>query len=76
MRNTKLKKILFKKNITQQDLSRMSGIMEYKISKLCTNKNTNLMRSNMERICKVLNCSLDEAFGDNNKVEKIQNKNG
>lgn len=65
---TRLKKVLNDKKMTQKELSKLSDVAEYKISQLCMGKSTNLFMSTAKRICEVLNCSLDDAFGDVIKV--------
>ena len=64
VRMTRLKKILMDKGINQKDLSKMSDVPEYKISQLCSGKVTNMYLITAKKICEVLECSLDDAFGD------------
>ena len=52
------------KGINQKDLSKMSDVPEYKISQLCSGKVTNMYLITAKKICEVLECSLDDAFGD------------
>ena len=61
---TRLKKVLIEKRMTQKELSKLSDVAEYKISQLCMGKSKDLFLSTAKRICEVLNCSLDDAFGD------------
>jgi len=61
---TRLKKVLKDKNFTQKELAEKADIGEYKISLLCSGKATNIHMTTAKRICDVLGCSLDEAFGD------------
>lgn len=61
---TRLKKVLIKKKMTQKQLADLSEIGEYKISQLCTGRTKNIHLSTAKRICDVLDCTLDEAFGD------------
>lgn len=61
---TRLKKLLIDRNMTQKQLSEKSDIGEYKISHLCSGKATNIHLLTAKKICDVLNCTLDEAFGD------------
>ncbi len=63
-KTTRLKKILQTKGMTQKELSKLSLIPEYKISLLCQGKSKNLQLSTAKKICDVIDCSLDEAFGD------------
>jgi DNA-binding Xre family transcriptional regulator len=50
--------------MTQKDLAIKSDIGEYKISLLCSGKATNIHLATAKKICDVLNCTLDQAFGD------------
>jgi DNA-binding Xre family transcriptional regulator len=59
-----LKKVLNDKRMTQKELSKLSDVAEYKISQLCMGKSKDLFMSTARKICTVLNCSLDDAFGD------------
>jgi DNA-binding Xre family transcriptional regulator len=61
---TRLKKILNEKHISQKELAKLSDVAEYKISQLCMGKSKDLFLSTAQRICDVLKCSLDDAFGD------------
>lgn len=61
---TRLKKMLNDKNMTQKQLAEKSDIGEYKISLLCSGKVNNLHLSTAKKICDVLDCTLDDAFGD------------
>jgi DNA-binding Xre family transcriptional regulator len=61
---TRLKKILNDKHISQKELAKLSDVAEYKISQLCMGKSKDLFLSTAQRICDVLKCSLDDAFGD------------
>lgn len=61
---TRLKKVLIDKKMSQKQLSKLSEVAEYKISQLCMGKSKDLFLSTAKKICDVLNCSLDDAFGD------------
>ncbi len=61
---TRLKKVLNDKKMSQKQLSKLSDVAEYKISQLCMGKSKDLFLSTARKICEVLNCSLDDAFGD------------
>ena len=50
--------------MTQKDLSVKADIGEYRISLLCSGKETNIQLITAKKICDVLDCTLDEAFGD------------
>lgn len=61
---TRLKKVLKNKDLTQKQLAEKSDIGEYKISLLCSGKSRNIHLTTAKKICDVLDCTLDEAFGD------------
>lgn len=61
---TRLKKVLTDKKMSQKELAKLSDVAEYKISQLCMGKSKDLFMSTAKRICEVLNCTLDDAFGD------------
>jgi len=61
---TKLKLLLGSKGMTQKELSEATNIAEYKVSQLCSGKSRNIQLSTAIRICKFLECSLDDAFSD------------
>jgi DNA-binding Xre family transcriptional regulator len=66
---TRLKKVLGDNEMTQKKLAELSDVAEYKISQLCMGKSNDLFLSTAKRICEVLNCSLDDAFGDVMKIK-------
>lgn len=61
---TRLKKVLSDKKMSQKQLAKLSEVAEYKISQLCMGKSKDLFLSTAQKICEVLDCSLDDAFGD------------
>ncbi len=61
---TRLKKVLNERKMTQKELAKRADVAEYKISHLCAGKSKDLFLSTAQKICDVLNCSLDDAFGD------------
>jgi DNA-binding Xre family transcriptional regulator len=61
---TRLKKVLNDKKLSQKELAKLSDVAEYKISQLCAGKSKDLFLSTAKKICDVLNCTLDDAFGD------------
>jgi|688.fasta_scaffold30372_6 DNA-binding Xre family transcriptional regulator len=63
-RFTRLKKILMDRNITQTELSRLTGIPAYKISLITSGRTNNLYMTTAKKICEVLQVNLDDAFGD------------
>jgi len=63
---TNLEKIMKQRGMLQKELAEKANIELYQISQLCSGKKTNIMLDTAKRICKVLKCSLDKAFGDTN----------
>lgn len=63
-KTTRLKQLLKNRRMTQKELSVKSDVAEYKISLLCSGKSQNLHILTAKKICEVLNCTLDDAFGD------------
>lgn len=61
---TRLRLVLAQKGVSQRQLAEMSKVDAYKISQICSGKNTNVMLETAKRICFTLGCTLDEAFGD------------
>ena len=66
---TRLKKVLNDNEMKQKELAKLSDVAEYKISQLCMGKSKDLFLSTAQRICEVLNVSLDDAFGDVMKIK-------
>ena len=67
---SKLKELLQLNGITQKQLSIEADVAEYRISNVCNGKLTNVNLNTAKKICKVLNCTLDEIFGseENNQA--------
>ena len=61
---TKLSEVLPKKGIRPMKLASESGLANNIISNLLSGIQTNLHLDNAKKICNVLGCTLDEAFGD------------
>jgi len=61
---TKLSEVLPKKGIRPMQLAASSGVPNNIISNLISGIQTNLHLDNAKKICNVLDCTLDEAFGD------------
>ncbi len=53
-----------KRGVTQRQLALASGTEEYQISNWASGKKFDLLLSTMQKICRALHCTLDEAFGD------------
>lgn len=61
---TRLKKLIDDKGVSQKELAEKSEIAEYRISTLCSGTFININFNSAIRICNVLKCTLDDAFGD------------
>lgn len=61
---TRLKALIQTKGISQKQLALETDIAEYRISLICSGKSNDIKLSTINKICKYLGCSLDEAFGD------------
>ena len=61
MKNVRLKATIFEKGITQQDLSKVTGIPSSYIS-LAIRGRLNLSADEQNRIAKALNCKSEELF--------------
>jgi len=61
---TKLEFIIMKRGIMQKDLAVMADVEKYQISQICSGQKKNIMLDTAKKICKALNVTLDEAFGD------------
>jgi DNA-binding Xre family transcriptional regulator len=61
---TKLSEVLPKKGIRPMQLAANSGVANNIISNLLSGIQTNLHLDNAKKICNILDCTLDEAFGD------------
>ena len=65
----RLKVLLAELEITQQELAAMTGIKQPIISSYCRNQAKNLSLDNIDVICKVLHCRIDQL------LEYIDDKN-
>ncbi len=61
---TKLKLMLVKMDITQRQLARATDKEYYQISEWVSGKKKDMLLSTAKTICRVMECSLDELFGD------------
>lgn len=66
----KLWHILLDRNMKKRELVELAGVSTYTINKL--NKNENVTAEVLGKICKALDCSLDDImeFEEDNKKEK------
>lgn len=55
-----LDEILFKKNMSQHELSRLTGIRQPSINEMCRNQTVRLPLANLAKICEVLECDITD----------------
>jgi len=55
---------LQKLNMSQSELARQCGLGNYQVSQLATGIRKDCLISTAKKICRVLNCKLDDIFGD------------
>ncbi len=58
----KLKKLLYEKGISQSELAKVTGIRPSTICDLYNQNAAFVKLENVYKICKVLNCKIDELF--------------
>ncbi|MFE4524761.1 helix-turn-helix domain-containing protein [Cytobacillus firmus] len=56
----KLDSFLKQRGMSQRELSRLTGIRQPTISEMCLNKSKSLPVENLNLICSVLNCKLED----------------
>lgn len=56
----KLDKILNAKEISQNELSRLTGIRQASINEMCRNQTVRLPLDNLAKICEVLACEITD----------------
>lgn len=56
----KLNELLDKQNISQHELSRLTGIRQPSINEMCNNQTKRLPLDNLAKICKVLECDISD----------------
>ncbi len=61
---TKLRMILFEKNISQKELAELTNMECCQISKIVSGTQKTLMLDSAKKIAKALGVTVDEAFGD------------
>lgn len=54
----RLDQLLQERNISQHELSRMTGIRQPSINEMCRNQTVRLPLENLAKICEVLNCNI------------------
>ncbi|MFJ5716523.1 helix-turn-helix domain-containing protein [Neobacillus sp. NPDC093127] len=58
----KLDKLLQERNISQNELSRLTGIRQPSINEMCRNQTIRLPLDNLAKICEVLNCKITDVL--------------
>lgn len=56
----KLDKLLSEREMSQHELSRLTGIRQASINEMCRNQTSRLPKKNLAKICEVLNCELTD----------------
>ena len=62
---TKINKILQEQNKTMYWLAKQTGIANNNINKICNGETSNIRFDTLEKICKALNCSINDIFESN-----------
>lgn len=61
------------RDMKKKELAKLSGISTYTINKLNKNKNENVTVEGLGKICKDLNCALDDIMEFKDKINKEEN---
>lgn len=56
----KLDKLLSERDMSQHELSRLTGIRQPSINDMCRNLTRRIPLENIEKICEVLNCEIHD----------------
>ncbi|SMQ75997.1 putative transcriptional regulator [Bacillus sp. OV166] len=56
----KLDKLLNDRNMSQHELSRLTGIRQPSINEMCRNQTRRIPADNLAKICEVLNCEISD----------------
>ena len=62
MLSLKINRIIEEQNKTMYWLSKHTGIAPHQIAKICKGQTTRIEFETLEKICKVLNCSINDLF--------------
>lgn len=72
MLSLRVNKILEKKGLTPYWLGKQTGISQNNIGKICNGETSTIRFDTIEKICKVLNCSINDLFTtDDPKMQRI-----
>ena len=70
MLQLKVKEILEQQNKTPYWLAKQTGIAPNNIGKICNGETTTIRFDTLEKICKALNCSVNDLFDTNDATMK------
>lgn len=62
MLSLKINKIIEEQNKTMYWLSKQTGIATHQIAKICKGQTSRIEFDTLEKMCKVLNCSINDLF--------------
>lgn len=72
MLSLRVNKILEKKGLTPYWLGKQTGISQNNISKICNGETSTIRFDTIEKICKALECSIDELFvSDDPQMQRL-----
>ena len=72
MLSLRVNKILEKKGLTPYWLGKQTGISQNNISKICNGETSTIRFDTIEKICKALECSINDLFeSDNTYMQRL-----
>lgn len=72
MLSLKIDKILKEQNKTTYWLGKQTGISQNNIGKICNGETSTIRFDTLEKICKTLNCSINDIFfSDNPQMQRL-----
>lgn len=76
MLSLRVNKILEKKGLTPYWLGKQTGISQNNILKICNGETSTIRFDTIEKICKALDCSIDNLFTSNDyHMQQLLNNN-
>lgn len=76
MLSLKINEILKQKNKTPYWLGKQTGISQNNIGKICNGETSTIRFDTIEKICKSLNCSINDIFQSNDPLmQQLLNEN-
>lgn len=74
MLSLKIKDLLYKRNKTPYWLGKQTGISQNNINKICNGETSTIRFDTLEKICKALNCSINDIFETNDpQMQRLLN---